>query len=69
MPAPLLRENSSAVIRWGTDIPSPMKRNTYFGVAPKAVHHAITAVAATASVLTLNIARTFLLSFFQRLIT
>ena len=32
-PRPAFRENSSAVMRWGTDIPSPMNRKTYLGVA------------------------------------
>ena len=30
-PVPAFLENSSAIIRWGVDIPSPMKRNMYLG--------------------------------------
>ena len=35
-PVPVARLNSSATIRCGVDIPSPMKRNTYFGAAAHA---------------------------------
>ena len=30
-PRPISRENSSATMRWGTEKPSPMNMNTYFG--------------------------------------
>ena len=36
-PLPTLRENSSAIIRCGVDMPSPINRKTYFGVAAKAL--------------------------------
>ena len=44
---PILRANSSAVIRCGTDIPSPMKRNTYLG--PSANAEAAMAARATSN--------------------
>ena len=46
-PSPFLTENSSAVIRCGTDIPSPMKRNTYLG--PSANAEAAMAARATSN--------------------
>jgi hypothetical protein len=36
-PPPVFNENSSATIRCGVDMPSPMKRNTYFGADPAKV--------------------------------
>jgi hypothetical protein len=36
-PPPLLIEKSSAIIRWGVDIPSPMNRKMYFITAIKSI--------------------------------